>query len=170
MEIECSTFKLRPLRVSDKQSLAKSANNRKIWLNVTNLLPHPYTEENAEEFINFVVQQKKLSTFTIDIAGNAVGMISCDQQSGVFCVNAELGYWLAEDFWGKGIVSEAVAKICEYVFSNFELTRISAHVFAYNKGSMRVLEKNGFEREGILRNAILKDNKVADLHVFGRLK
>lgn len=170
MNIFGSQFLLRPLEKSDKESLAKSANNRNIWLNLTHLLPYPYTEKDAVEFINFVRKQSVLYNFTIDVGGNAVGMISCIPEEGVFCGNGELGYWLAEEHWGKGIVSEAIALICSYAFTELDLHRITAQVFAYNKASIHLLKKNGFEQEGILRKAIIKDHKITDLHIFGKLK
>ena len=170
MEIIGSSFKLRPLCIDDKYTLAKSANNRKIWLNLTHLLPHPYTVRNAEEFINYVLQKPILTNFTIDIAGKAVGMIGCEPKEGVFQLDAELGYWLSEEHWGKGICSEAVKLICTYAFAKFDLERISAEVFAYNEGSVRVLKKNGFIQEGKRRKAVLKDGTITDLHIFGLLK
>lgn len=170
MEITCSQFTLRPLELTDAESLATHANNRNIWLNVTHLLPHPYTEQDAKDFYHYLNSKSQLTNFTITVDGKAVGMIGCEPQAGVFAVNAELGYWLAEPFWGRGIMTEAIHKVCEYAFSSFPLERISAHVFGYNKASMQILLKNGFEQEGVMKNAVLKDETLTDLYLFGLLK
>lgn len=158
-------YKLRKWQRGDERSLAENANNPNIWNNVRDYFPSPYTLTDAYEWINFA--QTERCNFAIEVEGKAVGGIGIIFQKDVARRNAEIGYWLGETHWGKGIVSAAIIEMVGYVFESFpEINRIYAGVFQYNTASMRVLEKAGFEQEAILKEAVTKNNQLWDEHIF----
>ncbi len=159
MEFQLEKCLVREWRVTDAESLAKHANNRKIWLNLRNSFPHPYTLEHAHQWIE-IAQEQPHFHFAIVVNDQAVGGIGLIVGSDVYSLSAEIGYWLSEQHWGQGIVCQAVKALVKYGFENLELLRIWAEVFEGNMGSMRVLEKAGFQPEGILRNSVFKDGRV----------
>ena len=160
------TIKIRPLELSDIAELAKIANNKKIWDNLRNYIPFPYMESDAEFFIDLTKKEDPKQTFGIEYNGKLSGVIALVIQKDVYKKSAEIGYWIGEPFWGNGIATKAVKLITEYGFEKLNLNRIYTGVFEYNTASMKVLEKNGYEREGIFKNAILKNDKVYDEHRF----
>lgn len=167
--MEHQTITLRKLKPSDKTQMVRLANNKNIWDNVRDGFGHPYTKKNAEEFI---LRQSKSDTekvFAIDCNHELCGLIGLILQKDVYRKSAEIGYWIGEPFWGKGIVTKAIELITTYAFDELKLIRIYAGVFEYNVGSMRVLEKNGFLKEGISKNAIFKNGKFWDEHRFALL-
>lgn len=168
--ISGSTFLLRPVRPSDAEALASYADNRKIWENVKDAFPHPYTVGHARDFIEYLQRHEEEIVFAIDVEGEMAGSIGLKHKTDVYRINRELGFWLGEPFWGRGIVSEAVNLVVDYGFRQTEALRIYAEVYAHNRGSMRVLERNGFRREAVLRQAVIKDEKIEDLHIFALLK
>jgi RimJ/RimL family protein N-acetyltransferase len=171
MEIRLETCTLRPWRMSDELALARQANNRKIWLNLFDAFPHPYGELDAVEWIGKHVGVEPVRCFAIDHGGELCGSIGVFPQSDVHARMAEIGYWIAESHWSRGIASEAARGICAYAFDVFpELVRIQAAVFAWNPASMRVLEKAGFEREGVLRQSVWKDGTLLDSVLYARLR
>ena len=157
-------IKIRPLKLSDKAELAKLANNKKIWDNLRDYIPYPYTERDAEFFINLTKDKVPKQTFGIEYNGELSGVIGLVVQKDVYQKSAEIGYWVGEPFWGNGIATKAVELISKYGFDKLDLNRIFGGVFEYNITSMKVLEKNGYEKEGIFKNAIVKNNKVYDEH------
>lgn len=159
-------FKLRPFNISDIDSLVKYANNSKIAANLTNQFPHPYTKENGEAFIKMATQNIPITIFAIDINGNASGGIGIHLQNDIHIKNAELGYWLAEPFWGKGIMTKAVTQMVDYGFKTFDITRIFARPYGTNIGSQKVLEKAGFILEGRFKNTIFKNGKYLDELIY----
>lgn len=159
-------FKLRPFNISDIDSLVKYANNSKIAANLTNQFPHPYTKENGEAFIKMATQNIPITIFAIDINGNASGGIGIHLQNEIHIKNAELGYWLAEPFWGKGIMTKAVTQMVDYGFKTFDITRIFARPYGTNIGSQKVLEKAGFILEGRFKNTIFKNGKYLDELIY----
>ena len=164
-------FILREWRLSDKASLAENANNINIWNNVRDYFPHPYTEKDGEEFILMVTNKPgPIVEFAIEIDGKAVGGVGLVLSHDVERIDAEIGYWLGESYWGKGIVTRVVKKMVTYAFENLPLKKIHATVFDYNTASMKVLENNGFEREAILKQAAIKNGKIIDLHYFSLIK
>lgn len=165
-----SSFILRPFRLEDAPSLARHANNRKVWANVRDAFPHPYTEQNARDFISFITSSSQELIFAIEVDGEAVGSIGLKPQDDVYRLSLELGFWLGEPFWGRGIMSRAVGKAVEFAFGLPDINRIFAQVYEHNPASMQVLERNGFEREGILRKAVIKDGVIRDVHLFGKTK
>ena len=162
-------IKIRPLELSDKTNLAKLGNNKKVWDNLRDYIPFPYTENDAEFFINLTQDEDPKQTFGIEYDGELSGVIGLVVQKDVYQKSAEIGYWIGEPFWGNGIATKAVELITKYGFDKINLNRIYTGVFEYNIASMRVLEKNGFDKEGIFKNAILKNNKVYDEHRFCKL-
>jgi ribosomal-protein-alanine N-acetyltransferase len=156
--------------LDDAASLAKHANNRKIWLGLRDLFPHPYTIDNANEFLQRAQTTQPVRSFCIDIDGWAVGGIAIRIGEDVHRHTAELGYWLSQDFWGHGIASEAVPAFSNYCLKNFSLHRIYAEPYANNAASARVLEKAGFVLEGRLKNNVFKDGQVLDSLLFARTK
>ena len=139
---------------------------------LSNRLPYPYTEESADWWLGMVSEHDgKDGVFrAIAADGKIVGNISVEQKSDVYCKDAEIGYLLLTDCWSKGIATEAVRQICDEAFSELDIIRITGLVYAANIASARVLEKNGFAREGLQRNAVYKDGKIYDLCIFGKLK
>lgn len=162
-------IKIRPLEVSDKTELAKLANNKKIWNNLRDSIPFPYTESDAGFFINLTKKEEPKQTFGIEYEGKLSGIIGLVIQKNVYKKSAEIGYWIGEPFWGNGIATKAVELITKYGFDKLDLNRIYTGVFEYNIASMKVLEKNGYEKEGIFKNAILKNDKICDEHRFFKI-
>lgn len=159
-------FKLRPFTMNDLDSLVKYANNPKIAANLTNAFPSPYTRESGIAFIEMAMSHSPIRIHTIDINGEACGGIGIHPQQDVYCKNAELGYWLAEPYWGKGIITEAVKQIIAYGFKNFDLTRIYARPFSKNLASQKVLEKAGMKKEAVLKNAFFKNGEYLDEIIY----
>lgn len=139
---------------------------------LSNRLPYPYTEESADWWLGMVSEHDgKDGVFrAIAADGKIVGNISVEQKSDVYCKDGEIGYLLMTDYWSSGIMTEAVRQICAAAFSELDIVRITGLVYAPNTASIRVLEKNGFVREGLQRNAVYKDDKIYDLCLFGKLK
>lgn len=166
MELELERSTLRSWREEDVETLAKYANNRKIWRNLRDSFPFPYTLETAEDWVAIASSQEPETNFAIVVDGQAVGGIGLELQEDVFRKSAEMGYWLGEPFWGRGIVSEAVVALTSWGFENIYLERIFAGVFSWNPGSVKVLEKAGYVHEATLRNAIFKEGNVLDEIIY----
>ena len=161
--------RIRLLYQSDVSALAELANNKKIWDNLRDFIPHPYTERDADDFINLTKQENPKQTFGIEYNGSLCGVIGLAIQDDIYRKSAELGYWIGEAFWGNGIATKAVELVSDYGFENISLNRIYAGVFAHNTASMQVLEKNGFEREGVFKKAVMKNDQIMDEHRFYKL-
>jgi len=159
-------FKLRAWQESDAKSLAHFANNQKIANNLTNKFPHPYSLENAKAFIQMAMSYKPTQIFTIDIDGIAVGGIGVHDHDDVYVKNMELGYWLAEPYWGNGIITEAIRQIVSYAFETFDITRIYARPYGPNQASQRVLEKAGFTLEARLEKTFFKNGDFLDELIY----
>ncbi|MGI8950398.1 MAG: GNAT family N-acetyltransferase [Chitinophagaceae bacterium] len=161
---------LRPLQCNDKSALASLANNKKIWDNVRDILPFPYTMDDAEFFINLTKQENPQLNFAIEYDGAFCGIIGLTPQKDVYRRTAEIGYWIGEPFWNKGIATTAVKLITLYGLESFNFIRIHTGVFEYNTGSMRVLEKNGYAKDGIFKKSVFKNEKIWDEHRFSIIK
>lgn len=157
---------IRPWKPEDAAALAAICNNKKIWLNVRDRFPHPYTVENAIEWIAFALTQKPVQSMAIVYKNNIAGTIGVLPKDDVYRKSIEIGYFIGEGFWSKGIATKAVALLLEYIKMNFDVIRVFAEVFDHNKASMKVLEKNGFHLEGIRRKAVIKDNVIMDDYVW----
>ena len=134
-------FKLRTFNLDDIGSLTKYANNFKIANNLTNQFPHPYNRENAESFIHMASKDNPNRIFAIEVNGEASGGIGLHPQSDIHIKNVELGYWLAEPYWGKGIMTDAIKQMVDYGFKTFDIERIFARPFGTNYSSQKVIEK-----------------------------
>lgn len=153
-------IQLRPLTISDAPRLAELANNPKISINLRDAFPSPYTLDNAMIFIDMCSAFKPTQVFAIDYNGEYVGNIGLHPGSDVYRKSAEIGYFLGEPYWNKGIMTEAVKKIVEYGFANLDIVRIHTGIFEYNTASQRVLEKCGFKKEAVFEKAVLKNNQL----------
>lgn len=162
-------IKIRGLELSDVPQLAKLANNRNIWNNLRDHIPFPYDEKDAEFFINLTKGERPRQNFGIEFDRILCGVIGLVLQDDVYKKSAEIGYWLGEPFWGKGIATVAVQLITEYGFNELNLIRIHTGVFEYNLASMKVLENNGYQKEGIFKKAIFKNGKIYDEHRYYKL-
>lgn len=161
---------LRPFRPDDAEAYSKYANNYNIWRFMRDEFPHPYTYEHAKDYIEKICLTNGTSYFAIDYQGVAIGDIHIAMQSDILRLSGFLGYWLAEEFWGRGFITEAVRTITRYAFENLGLIRIFARVFANNTGSIRVLEKAGYQLEGHFKNAIIKEGVILDQLQYAILK
>jgi [ribosomal protein S5]-alanine N-acetyltransferase len=168
MQLVLKKCTIRPWRLDDAESVARHANNRKVWLVVRDTFPHPYTIDDAHEFIRGAIGEQPATRFCIEINGTAVGGIGVHPGQDVHRHTATMGYWLGEQFWGRGIMTEAVTAVTDFCFENFPLRRISAEVFSNNPASSRVLEKAGFNFEGRLKDHVLKDGKLLDSLLYAR--
>jgi ribosomal-protein-alanine N-acetyltransferase len=154
----------------DADKLAHYANNRKIWLNMRDGFPHPYTLENARQFLDNVSQQNPMTYFAIATHKEAIGGIGITLNKDVHRLTAELGYWLAEPYWGRGIMTEAVKAFSDYCFDEFGLLRIYAEPYATNEASCHVLEKAGFTLEGRLRSNVVKEGTILDQLLYAKIQ
>jgi [ribosomal protein S5]-alanine N-acetyltransferase len=169
-EIQLPSCRLRPWRDGDEASLVHHANNIKIWENVRDHFPYPYTMEEARRWLFHASTALADKVFAIEINGNAVGSIGLVSQEDVYRKSMEIGYWLGEEFWGRGIITEAVGAVTEYGFHQFDIVRIFADIFEWNMASARVLEKNGYRFEARLKNAVFKNRRLADVLIYSILK
>lgn len=152
--------------MEDAPSIAKYANNRKIWLNLRDAFPHPYSLQDAESFISHSIESNPKTVFAIATQSKAIGSIGLLLGKDVHRFTAEMGYWLAEPFWGKGIMTKAVKSLTAYSIHDLKLHRVFAEPYTTNPASARVLEKAGFKREGILRANVFKDGKILDQFLY----
>lgn len=170
MLIELKNCELRPWKPGDEQSLVKNANSKKVWDNVRDYFPHPYTQKDAEEWIAKNHKIDPATNLAIVVDGNAVGGIGIMIKDDVSRINAEIGYWLGEEYWNRNIMTEAVDAMIDYTFSNFNVIRIYAEVFEKNHASRKVLQKAGFLEEAILRFSVIKNNEIMDSYVYSVLR
>lgn len=164
--------RIRKWELSDAENLAKTLSNKKVQDNLRDGLPYPYTEQDGKDFISAMLSADENETFAfaITVDNIVIGSIGIFRQGNIHRLTAELGYYIAEAYWGKGIMTEAVRQICEYVFSKSDIIRFFAEPFAYNIASCRVLEKAGFQYEGTLRSNALKNGKIIDMKMYSLLK
>jgi len=161
---------IRPWSSADAEAVVKYANNRKIWLNLRDLFPHPYTPDDAQVFLERASRQTPATLAAIATREEAIGGIGIAVNQDVHRMTAEMGYWLGEPYWGKGIMTETVIKFTEYAFEQFGLVRVYAEPYAHNAPSCRVLEKAGFELEGRLRCSVIKDGQITDQYLYAKVR
>ncbi len=162
-------IKLRRWYREDAQQLAAIANNRNVWINLRDAFPHPYTVMNAIQWIEKCATESPVLNFCIDYGGKVAGSIGIVPKEDVYRKTIKIGYFIGEPYWNKGITTNAVGQILHYLKNEFDLIRIYAEVFEHNKGSMRVLQKNGFHLEGIRKSSVIKDGKIIDDYVWVKL-
>ena len=164
--------KLRKWNLSDAADLAAALSNKNVQDRLRDGIPYPYTEQDALEFIRAMLSAEENDTFSFAVTadGKAVGCVGVFRQQNIHRRTGELGYYLAEPYWGKGIMTEAVKQICGYVFQNSNILRIYAEPFADDAASCRVLEKAEFQQEGLLKQSAFKNGKVLDMKLYALLK
>ena len=164
--------KIRKWKLTDAKDIAVALSNKKIQDNLRDGLPYPYSEQDGIDFISSMLSANEDETFAfaITLDDKVIGSIGVFRQQNIHRQTAEMGYYIAEEYWGKGIMTDAVKQICNYVFKNSDILRIYAEPFAYNIGSCRVLEKTGFRYEGTLRNNAVKNGKVIDMKMYSLLR
>jgi RimJ/RimL family protein N-acetyltransferase len=160
---------LREWRDGDEPSLAHHADNPNVARHLRDGFPQPYTLRDAAAWIASVRNAAPPMQFAIVVDRHAVGGIGITMQHDIFRRSAEIGYWLGEDFWGRGIMAEAVAAVTAYAFRTFDLAHVFAGVFEGNRASARVLEKAGFALEGRLRKHVTKNGVTMDELVYGAI-
>ena len=164
--------RIRKWELADAKDLSVALSNTKIQDNLRDGLPYPYTEHDGIDYISAILSANENETFAFAITteGKVIGSIGVFRQGNIHRLTAELGYYIAEEYWGKGIMTKAVKQICKYVFDNSDILRIYAEAFAFNAASCRVLEKAGFQYEGTLRSNAIKNGKVIDMKMYSLLK
>lgn len=168
METERLTDKvlLRNLTKRDIDRMAEMANNSRISRMLRDGFPHPFTKKNAIEFLERIAANDPQTSFAIEWNDLYVGNIGLHPKDDIYRASAELGYFISEEFWGRGIASAAIGQMVTYGFNKLNLVRIEAGVFHVNPASMKVLEKNGFIKEGIAVKAALKNGQLMDEHRY----
>jgi RimJ/RimL family protein N-acetyltransferase len=166
--LNCSGFILRTLHFSDKQSLARHANNINIWRNLRDVFPHPYSPADADQFIASARESDAVH-LAIVLEEEACGVISLIPQEGIMRYSMELGYWLGESYWNRGIMTAAIKRVVAYAFDELPVNRIFACVFSTNPTSMHLLKKCGFDLEGIGKKAFFKDGGFVDEYRYSRI-
>jgi RimJ/RimL family protein N-acetyltransferase len=169
MELKLARCTLRPWRVGDEIPLVRNANNRRVWRNLSRL-PHPYTLADATAWIGRASPQSPVTDFAIVVDGEPAGGIGVELGREVFFRTAEIGYWLGEPYWGRGIATEAVRALTEHAFVTFDLCRLQAGVFEWNPASMRVLEKAGYVLEARHRKNVTKDGQTIDRLMYALVR
>lgn len=162
VEMKLAKCQVRSFRETDVHSLAAHANNRRVWINLRDRFPHPFTVAHAETFIQAALATAPETRFAIVVDEAAVGGIGFTLHDDVERVSAEIGYWLGEVFWGRGIMTEALAAVTAYAVRTHHLTRVYAVPYEWNPASFRVLEKAGYVCEGRMRRSAIKDGRVID--------
>lgn len=163
-------FTLRKLTLDDAEDLAKAANNPNVARYLRKVFPCPYKLQDAIDYINYATDNKADIIFGIVVDGSVCGCVCARMRGDVYAKSCELGYWLTEQLWGKGLMTRVVKAFCEFVFDNYDIHRIDAEVFADNVASRRVLEKVGFALEGVCRQKVYKDNLFVDEATYALLK
>jgi len=170
MLLELSDVKVRSWHKDDLKALVRHANNPKIAANLRDQFPHPYTRREGIDFLEYAQTQEPECSFAIEYGDEAVGGVGFLIGRDIARISAEMGYWLSEEFWGQGIATRAVTAMSDWAFENYKLTRVFAMAFAHNAASIRVLEKAGFEREGMLRRSAVKNGVVVDQVLFAKVR
>ena len=162
MELLFPRCQVRSWRESDAPSVASHANSRRVWINLRDRFPHPYTLADARAFIQAALMRAPETMFAIEVEAAAVGGIGFTLLGDVERLSAEIGYWLGEAYWGRGIMTEALAAVTAYAIRSHGLTRVFAVPYEWNAASFRVLEKVGYVCEGRMRRSAIKDGQVID--------
>jgi len=170
MKISFGDYCLRSYESTDKNAIVKYANNYNVSRLLRDLFPFPYTEKDAEFWLQQALRQEVESNFAIANHEELIGAIGLNAQDDVNRYSAEIGYWLAEPYWGKGIATEAIRILTEYAFNNFKLNRIFANIYEGNIASEKALLKSGYKKEGTMRKAVFKEGKFIDQYIYAILK
>lgn len=170
MRLDLGDLRVRDWRKDDLEALVRYANNPKIAANLRDQFPHPYTRRDAIEYLNYVRSMDVPMSFAVEFCGEAIGGIGFKLGSDIARLSVEMGYWLAEPFWGRGLTTRAVTAASDWAFDSYKIVRIFAMAFAHNVASMRVLEKSGFQREGVLQRSAIKSGVILDQVLYAKLR
>jgi [ribosomal protein S5]-alanine N-acetyltransferase len=163
-------FALRDFVKEDYVSIAQNGNNFEVARYMRDVFPHPYSEDDAKRFLDFVLNDTTRKVFAITINDEAIGAIGIHPESDVFRKNAEIGYWIGESFWHKGILSQAVPQVVQYAFQHFDITRLFGRVYSNNIASQKLLEKSDFVLEARLEKTVFKNGEFLDELIYGYRK
>jgi len=163
-------YQIREFLANDVEAIVKNANNREVSKYMRDSFPYPYSKDNAVQWIDFVKKNYSSLFFAIADENELIGGIGALPQTDVHRFSAEVGFWLGQSYWNKGIITKAVPVFCNYLFTKFDFNRLTANVFEGNEASQKVLEKTGFILEGKLRKSVFKENKFVDHYIYGLLK
>ncbi|MEQ9438862.1 MAG: GNAT family protein [Cyclobacteriaceae bacterium] len=161
---------LRPWQEGDETALARYGNSRSVWQNVRDRFPHPYTLQDAQLWVRVAHKDPNALNLAIAVDGEAVGAIGVIFKDDVYYRTAEIGYWLAEAYWNRGITTRAVVALTDYVFAHYDICRLYAGIFEYNAASGRVLEKAGYTLEARLRKNVTKNGRTVDELIYAKIK
>jgi RimJ/RimL family protein N-acetyltransferase len=170
MLLDLGDVQVRSWQKDDLKALVRHANNPKIAANLRDQFPHPYTRRDAIDYLEYAQTQEPECSFAIEYGGEAAGGVGFMIGRDIARMTAEMGYWLSEELWGRGIATRAVTAMSDWAFENYNLTRVFAMAFAHNAASIRVLEKAGFEREGWLRRSAVKNGVVLDQILLAKVR
>lgn len=170
MLLDLGDLQIRSWRKSDLDALLRHANNSKIAANLRDQFPHPYTRRDAIEYLSYVRDQRPERGFALQRSEEAIGGLGFQIGVDISRVSAEIGYWVSEVYWGKGFATRAVEAATEWAFTEYKLTRVFALVFIHNAPSVRVLEKAGYQKEGVLRRSAVKNGVVLDQIMYSKVR
>jgi ribosomal-protein-alanine N-acetyltransferase len=170
MDLALGVCRVRRWHLEDAAALREQINNPRVSINLRDRVPYPYTVDDANAFLRDSLDSDPTTNFAIEVEGRVAGGIGVILHADIYRYSAELGYWLGEEFWGRGIATTAVRGVSDAAFDGYGLHRLFALVFAWNAASMRVLEKAGFVREAVHRDAAYKDGRFVDEVQFARLR
>lgn len=170
MHIDVGPWQVRSYREDDAEALARYANNRRVWRNLNDFFPHPYTVNDAKQWIALTQREQPERNFAIASQTEPIGAIGLKLRDNVSRHTAEIGYWLGEPFWGQGIATAALRATTNFAFAHFDLARLEAYVFEWNPASCRVLEKAGYTQEARLRKAVYKDGQLIDQFLYAKIR
>ena len=170
MRLALTRCTIRPWASTDAASLQRHANNRNVSMHLRDRFPFPYEKEHATAFLSWLGQQPSPTVWAIEVEGEAAGGIGIELRSDVERVSAEIGYWLGESLWGRGIVTEALTAVTKEAFTRYDITRLYAVPFADHPASIRVLEKAGYVREGRMKQSAIKVGKIRDQFLYATYK
>jgi ribosomal-protein-alanine N-acetyltransferase len=170
MELKTPLCAIRPYRPDDLDALVKHANDPLVASQLRDRFPNPYTRDDGRLFLETAAASHPLESFAIVVGSEAVGGIGVHPGSDVTRASAEVGYWLGRAYWGRGIATAALGAVANHVLGSGPYCRLNAHAFEGNLASQRVLEKCGFVKEGVLRYAVLKNGRLYDMVLYGRVE
>ena len=159
-------IQLRNVSTATPEEIQKLANNHAIAVNLRDAFPYPYTVEDAVTYLELAADGVLGHVFGIYDNDTFVGCCSLIPQNDVYRINAEIGYWIGEPYWGRGYATDAVRQCLKFAFEELNLLRVYANIYEYNIGSMKVLGKVGFEKEAIIKSSIMKEGKIFDEHLY----
>lgn len=168
--IKTPRLMLRQWEARDWEALMRYANNRKVWMGLREIFPHPYSQKDAKWWLDNFDKDPRHHNFAVEYSKEAIGGASLHLLDDVYLKTAELGYWLGEPFWGQGLATEAVSALTAWGFDQLPIERIQAGIFSSNKSSVRVLEKVGFECEACLKKSVFKAGKLLDQFLYVKFR